>query len=122
MKKEKRSLCLAKVNTFVKKNSLNVFAVALGLLTLVEPAFAANEAKNLMEMIIKILGALSIIAGAIIGFTGLMAYAEAKSEGEGPAMAKAKNQLTSAVMLVLLGGSAAALASKFASLITSITL
>lgn len=93
---------------------LSLFLTAVIVLS--NPAFAGNGAE-LFKAIVKVLGALSTAGGAIYGIIGLIAYAEAKSEGEGPAMAKAKNQLVGAVMLMALGVAMIAGSSAIAGMI-----
>lgn len=107
------------------KNGLNVakpYMLSLAVMVVMilgNVAFAADEGKSLFTNIVKILGALALAAGAITAIMGAIAYAEAKSEGEGPAMAKAKNQITGAVMLGILGGCLTGFATQISSLIAS---
>lgn len=74
------------------------------LIPLSNIALAGEEAATVFGAIAKILGALAIAGGVIYGIIGGIAYASAKAEGEGPEMAKAKNQLVAAVMLCVIGG------------------
>ena len=67
-------------------------------------AAADSNVVSIATMIFKVLGAIGIIGGLIMGIMGIMAYAEAKSEGEGPAMSKAKNQVIGAIILLAVGG------------------
>ncbi len=78
-----------------------------------------SSATGIFSYIIKILGAFALIRGGIAGYSGLTNYGEAKSEGEGPAMAKAKGEITAAIILMVVGGAAATFATSFASAITA---
>lgn len=62
-----------------------------------------NGAKAIMKTIIGAIFAVAIVAGVITGALGIVAYGEAKSEGAGPEMAKAKNQIVGAIILLALG-------------------
>lgn len=79
----------------------------------------ADEATELFELIIKIIANLIIALGAILGIMGLVHYASAHSEGDGPAKNKAMGQIAAAVMLVALSILLKATASQFAGLIST---
>lgn len=66
-------------------------------------AFAADEAKSLMETIVKFIGTLVIVLAVMIGVMGIIHYAQSNSEGDGPAKQKATQQLAAAIMLVVVG-------------------
>ncbi len=62
------------------------------------------------------------IAGAAIrAVMGLSAYTETKSEGEGPEMSKAKNQITASIMAIALGAALIANGKSIGSVITTIS-
>ena len=94
-------------------------AVILGVAVLGNTAFAADT--TLFTTIVKALGGISIAGAAIMAIFGAIAYAEAKSEGEGRAMSKAKNQITAAVMLAIVGIALTAGATTIAGTIKDIT-
>lgn len=76
-----------------------LIATAPGLL-----AFAAgNNASQIMETIIKFIGTLVIVLAIMVGIMGIIHYAQANSEGDGPAKQKATMQLASSAMLVIVG-------------------
>lgn len=89
----------------------------MGIMILGNVAFAGNEGKTLFTNIVKLIGAAALAGGAIAGVMGVVAYGEAKSEGEGPAMAKAKNQITGAIILVVIGVCLEGFAGTLSSLI-----
>ena len=84
-------------------------------------AFAAADAAKLFEYIVKGLGGILIAGAAIRAVMGISAYTEAKSDGEGPEMSKAKNQITASIMGVVLGIALEGGASGIGSMIGKIT-
>lgn len=78
------------------------FAMVLCVLACGSTAFAANDAENLMTAIVKLLAALVTVLGAVFAIMGLIHYAAANSEGDGPAKQKAVMQIASGGMLILL--------------------
>ena len=95
--------------------------MVMGTMLLGNIAFA-GDGQELFKTIVKALGGISIAGAAIIAVFGAIAYAEAKSEGEGPAMSKAKNQIQAAVMLAIVGVALTAGATSIAGLVKDITL
>ncbi len=65
-------------------------------------ASAAGDPTELMELVIKFLGALTMVMGGIFGILGIVHYAAAHSEGDGPAKTKAMGQIAAGVMLIVL--------------------
>ncbi len=65
-------------------------------------AFAAGDAKGLLETIIGIICKLIIALGVIMAIMGIINYASAHSEGDGPAQNKAIGKIAAGVMLVSL--------------------
>ena len=84
-------------------------------------AFAAADAAKLFEYIVKGLGGILIAGAAIRAVMGISAYTEAKSDGEGPEMSKAKNQITASIMGIALGIALEGGASGIGSMIGKIT-
>lgn len=87
-------------------------------------AFAANVKESgttWLKVVFQVLGAIGAIGGLVMGIMSLISFAEAKSEGEGPGMAKAKNGIIGAVILLGVGiaiyVAADTLSSKVSSLI-----
>lgn len=108
----------AKIN--VKKMGPNLLSAAImGFAVLSQTAFAVDT--TLFTTIVKALGGISIAGAAVMAIFGAIAYADAKSEGEGPAMAKAKNQVTGAIMLAVVGIALTAGASTIAGTIKDIS-
>ncbi len=67
-------------------------------------AFAANEGNKAITLVINLV-AIGLMIRGVLGLAhGLSAYGEAKEDGEGPAMSKAKQQLTGGILMVALGG------------------
>ena len=99
-----------------------MFSIALsGALILKNIAFAAETNTSLFKTIVSALGGLAIASAAINGVMGAIAYAEAKSEGEGPGMSKAKNQIVAAILLGIVGAALAGGASTIEATIGNIT-
>lgn len=63
---------------------------------------ADADAAGLMETIIKILASLVTVLAVILAAVGLIHYAQAYSEGDGPAKQKAIGQIAAAGMLIAL--------------------
>lgn len=121
MKKKFFNLCTKARNGIHKAKPYILSFAMMGAMILGNVAFAATG-KELFTTIVKALGGLSIASGAIIAIMGLIAYGEAQADGEGPAMAKAKKQLTGAIILVIVGVALSAGASSIANMITDISL
>lgn len=84
-------------------------------------AFAAADASKLFEYIVKGLGGILIAGSAIRAVMGVSAYTEAKSDGEGPEMSKAKNQITASIMGIAFGIALEGGASGIGGMIDKIT-
>lgn len=112
--------CMKSIQLKMKKAAPHLAIIAALSIMAFNPALAASSSpKDVFDVIIKVLSGFCIAAGAIRAFTGVMAYAEAKDEGEGPAMAKARNQITAAILLVVLGAAGVGLSSTLATAITN---
>ena len=99
----------------------------MGTLALVkmQMAFALDaktEGTSWLQIVFKVLGAIGVIGGLILGIMSIISFAEAKSEGEGPGMAKAKNGIIGAIILLGVGigiyVAAPTLSSKVADMIS----
>ena len=83
-------------------NSVAPVAVMLGTAVLTSSSAFAADPKELLKFIIKTVGGLIIALGIIMFVMGLVRWASAHSEGDGPAQNKAIGMLAAAVMLVAL--------------------
>ncbi len=103
----KARCALATVTSKVHTRVLQTALIASAALFASPVAFAEGpDGGQILSIAIKVLGGIAIVGGGIRLVTGLMAYSEAKEEGEGPAMAKAKGQITAAVILAGVGTAA----------------
>lgn len=110
------------VKTKIKESAPALVATAIiGVSMMQNVAFAAGDASKLFETIVKVFGGLLIAGSAIRAVMGLSAYTEAKSEGEGPEMSKAKNQITASIMGIALGVALEGGAGSIGSMISKIT-
>ena len=88
--------------------------------TLMTTVYAdGDQAKTLMETAIKIIAVLVFIPAGILTITGIIAYAAAHSEGDGPAQTKAINKLSAGIMLAALGIILTATAGTFSGIIST---
>ena len=110
--------CITGVRQKANKVAPYLTAAYLAFLMMNTYAFA-DQATELFELIIKIIANLIIALGAILGIMGLVHYASAHSEGDGPAKNKAMGQIAAAIMLVALSILLKATASQFAGLIST---
>ena len=79
-------------------------------------AFAAGGAE-IFKLIVQVLGGFCLASAAIQAITGFIAYSEAKSDADGPAMAKAENKIKSAVLIGILGAALSLGSTTLASFI-----
>ena len=106
----------------IKESAPALVATAIvGASMMQNVALAAADAAKLFETIVKVFGGLLIAGATIRAVMGLSAYTEAKSEGEGPEMSKAKNQITASIMAIALGIALEGGASSIGSMIGKIT-
>lgn len=105
----------------IKESAPALVATAIVGASMMQNVAFAADAKTLFGYIVKGFGGILIAGAAIRAVMGLSAYTEAKSEGEGPEMSKAKNQITASIMAVALGIALVASGSKFGDLIGTIT-
>lgn len=109
-----------KVKTRIKKMSPGLMnAAVIGAAILSQTAFAADT--TIFTVIVKAIGGGCIVGAAVTAIMGIVSYADAQAEGEGPAMSKAKNQLKGAAFLAVVGVALAAGASTIAGTIKDIT-
>ena len=80
--------------------------------------FAAGTAAELVELIIKIICNLILILGAFLGLMGIIHFASAQSEGDGPAKQKAVMQIASGAMLALLSALVKANVTQFSAFVS----
>lgn len=105
----------------IKESAPALVATAIVGASMMQNVAFAADVKTLFGYIVKGFGGLLIAGASIRAIMGLSAYTEAKSEGEGPEMSKAKNQITASIMGVALGIALVASGSKFGDLIGTIT-
>ncbi len=77
-------------------------AVTTSCLLGAQTAFAAADPKALVETILDIISKIIVALGGIIAVIGVINYAVAFSEGDGPAKTKAGQQIGAGVMVILL--------------------
>lgn len=110
------------VKTKIKESAPALVATAvIGASMMQNVAFAAADAAKLFEYIVKGLGGIVIAGAAIRAVMGLSAYTDAKSEGEGPEMSKAKNQISASIMGIVFGIALEGGASGIGNMIDKIT-
>ena len=80
---------------------------------------SADEAQDLMKTVIDIIAKLVFVPAAIMAITGIIQYASAHSDGDGPGTKKAINMLAAGIMLAALGIILEATKDTFANIIKS---
>lgn len=88
-----------KAQMLMTKTSPKVLALAVAFGT---SSFACADAKKLMEDIIGIIAMLITALAVIMAVVGIVNYASAHSEGDGPAQSKAVGKIAAGVMLAAL--------------------
>lgn len=119
MKKNLVSIVLKTKNNVKKMGPSLLSAAIMGFAVLGQTAFAVDT--TLFTTIVKALGGVCIAGAAIWAVMGFIAYGEAKADGEGPEMKKAKNQLTGAIVLGIVGVALTAGAATIGGTIKDIT-
>ena len=105
---------LAKASTVCEKaHVMATGAVTIGMLAMNNIAMAASG-QEVLKKILELLCKILIPFGIILGIMGVVHYASAKSEGDGPASNKAIGQIAAGVMIIVL--STAILSMGFESL------
>lgn len=84
-----------------------------------EMVYAEAGAEDLMKLIVKIIANLIIILGALLAIMGIIHFASAQSEGDGPAKTKAIGQIAAGVMLAVLSMILKSNADTFASYVST---
>ncbi len=107
------------------KNLLNMSAaaVSVALSTAVNSVFALDGASTLMVTALDTLGKIAIVPAVFLLISGILHYAEAKSDGDGPAQKKAVGMMAAGVMVAVVAGFLIATSTKneFLSLMPSTT-
>ena len=92
-----------KIGGFVRKHSLQALTAIAMVSAMGMNVVYADEAQELMKTVIDIIGKLIFVPAAIMSITGIIQYAAAHSDGDGPAQKKAINMLSAGIMLAALG-------------------
>lgn len=92
-----------KVNELQSKATPYIAAVSTGLAMGVTQNVGWAAGSSVASIISTVLCIICSVGGGINALTGGVAFAEAKSEGDGPALTKAKNQLAGGAALIAVG-------------------
>ncbi len=98
------------------KNALTALAIPI-LFLLASPVYA-EAAQQVFITIFGVVSKIAIGIGVVIGLMGVIHYAAANGDGDGPAKRKAVMEIASGVALLIAGAVVAASAETFATLIT----
>ena len=115
----------SKFTEVVCKSRIAMFLTFLftsGALFMTQTAFAANSEENirgLLELVIRIIGVLIVVLGIFFLVLGIVHYAQANSEGDGPAKNKAIMQISSGAMLLIVSILLMSLAKTFVGFIVT---
>ena len=120
----KTTLIERKNDVMKKMETASAMLTAAALPVLSSPVmmttvYASSGAQDLMKTIIKMISVLIIALGIIFAVLGLVHYAAANSEGDGPAKQKAMMQLASGVMIIVMSTLLNGQASNLANYVTS---
>ena len=89
-----------------KKQRVAVIAMALALAVpifmMTGGVYAAAQAKDVLEVIHKVLKYLTVIAGSIVLLSGIVKYVMAKQDSNGPDEHKAIMSMAVGVILIIL--------------------
>ena len=110
-----------KITTFMQKKGLPVLTgVAVGsAMVLANGALAAGGAEELIAWAIRALGVLVLVPGIFQTVMGVIAYANAHAEGDGPAESKATKKLSGGIMLFVVSVILIAAAPTLAGMIST---
>ena len=100
MLKKKMNAVANSAKQVAKTSALTLTMAATMILT--NGAMAAGGAQDLMTWVIKALGVLVLVPGLLFGVTGLISYASAHADGDGPAQNKATGKISAGLMLIVL--------------------
>lgn len=119
-----RENLVSKINLIEAKAMRYARPVSMATSTVMASVFgciacAEGEPSELMTAIIKIMAALVIALAVILLVMGIIHYASAHSEGDGPAKSKAVGQLAAAVMLITVSIILTSNAEKLAGFISA---
>ncbi len=110
----------SKVNGFLEEKAIPVGSMLISTgIMMTQTLVRADAASELMTTIIDILCKLIIVLGAVLALMGVIHYASANSEGDGPAKHKAIMQLAAGLMLVVLAAVLNTQKDAFVSIISS---
>lgn len=102
--KKTKTICISKetlkLNAIFLMSCIASFMFMMSFMT--AHATSATNATGLVTTIIKILAVLIIALGLFTAIIGLVSFASAQSEGDGPAKHKAVGQMAGGVMLIVL--------------------
>ena len=119
----KTTLIERKNDVMKKMETASAMLTAAALPVLSSPVMMttvyASSGADLMKTIIKMISVLIIALGIIFAVLGLVHYAAANSEGDGPAKQKAMMQLASGVMIIVMSTLLNGQASNLANYVTS---
>lgn len=119
----KTTLIERKNDVMKKMETASAMLTAAALPVLSSPVMMttvyASSGADLMKTIIKMVSVLIIALGIIFAVLGLVHYAAANSEGDGPAKQKAMMQLASGVMIIVMSTLLNGQASNLANYVTS---
>ena len=97
---------LVGMNELTKKQKVAVVVMALALATVIlmltGGVYAAAAAKDVLEVIHKVLKYLTVIVGSIVLLSGIVKYVMAKQDSNGPDEHKAIMTMAVGVILIIL--------------------
>ena len=118
--KENINTLKARCNHFLIEKGIPVGTALTTMGTMMMMTMAsADSASSLLEFIIDVIGKLILAMAVIMAVMGLVSWAQANSEGDGPALNKAKMTLAAAIMLVILSVILIASKSTLAGMLTT---
>lgn len=119
-----KNLVTKRINAVKSKLSYASAMVSLGMAGMLTTAGATGgasggNAQQLMTTTIDVICKLIIVPAGIMVVTGLVQYASAHSDGDGPAQKKAINMIAAGIMLAVLSFVMMKLEDTFAGLIST---
>lgn len=116
---------MKKISDFLSRHKygiMNSVTTAIVTSNVMMAALADNtgNVSRIMSFIVRVIGALITALALFFAIMGLVHYAQANSEGDGPGKQKAVMQMAAGVMLLLLSIILMANASNIAGLISGI--